>query len=101
MVLDEDTEKMGGEFRANFHTNPIGLTNNEKLLYPYNTLSNNIRRYQSLSSVIRDEISVCGELHLPIIKPLISGDYKKAKKEIKTHLEGLRKEFEGRIDFSQ
>ena len=87
MALDEDTEMMGGEFCANFHTNLIRLTNNEKLLYLYNTLSNNVRRYQSLSSAIRDELSVSGELHLPILKPLISGDYKKAKREIKAHLE--------------
>ena len=83
MALDEDTEKMGGEFCANFHTNLIRLANNEKLLYLYNTLSNNIRRYQSLSSAIRDELSVSGELHLPILKPLISGNYKKPNRKLK------------------
>ena len=101
MALDEDTEKMGAEFCANFHTNLIRLANNEKLLYLYNILSNNIRRYQSLSSAIRDELSVSGELHLPILKPLINGEYKKAKKEIKAHLEELKKEIEERIDFSE
>lgn len=101
MALDEDTEKMGVEFRANFHTNLIRLANNEKLIYLYNTLSNNIRRYQSLSSAIQDEHNACGELHLPILKPLISGDYKKAKQEIKTHLAGVKKEIEERIDFSE
>ena len=101
MALDEDTEKMGVEFRASFHTNLIRLANNEKLSYLYNTLSNNIRRYQSLSSAIQDELSVCGELHLPILKPLINGEYKKAKKKIKAHLEELKKEIEERIDFSE
>jgi len=101
MALDENTEKMGGEFCANFHTNLIRLANNEKLLYVYQTLSNSIRRYQSLSSAIRDEVSVSGELHLPILKPLISGDYRKAKKEIKVHLEELKEEIKERIEFSQ
>ena len=101
MALDEDTEKMGGEFCANFHTNLIQLANNENLLYLYNILSNNIRRYQSLSSAIRDELSASSELHLPIIRPLISGDYKKAKREIRAHLEELKKEIKERIDFSE
>ena len=101
MALDEDTEKMGAEFCANFHTNLIRLANNEKLVYLYDTLSNNIRRYQSLSSAIRDETRLNGELHLPILRPLINGDYKKTKQEIRAHLEGLKKEIEERIDFSE
>jgi len=101
MALDKDTEKMGGEFCANFHTNLIQLANNENLLYLYNILSNNIRRYQSLSSAIRNELSESSELHLPIIRPLISGDYKKAKREIRAHLEELKKEIKERIDFSE
>ena len=101
MALDENTEKMGGGFCANFHINLVLLANNGKLSFLYNTLSNNISRYQSLSSAIRDELSVLGELHLPILKPLIKGDYKKAKREIKAHLEGLKIEIEERMDFSE
>ena len=101
MAQDENTEKMGGGFCYNFHTELIRLADNEKLSYLYNTLSNSICRYQSLSSAIRDELSVMDELHLPILKPLIKGDYKKAKKEIRSHLKKLKKEIEEQIEFSR
>ena len=101
MALELDPGRGAGESCAGFHLDLIRLAHNDKLSYLYHTLSNNIRRYQSLSSAIREEHSECSAMHLAILRPLISGDYKRAKDNIKAHLEELKKEIETRIEFAE
>jgi DNA-binding GntR family transcriptional regulator len=101
IALDKEAESLGPESCVSFHHYIIQLADNRKLLYLYDILTNNIRRYQRMSYTIRHEEKLCVKEHLDIIEALIKGDYERAKLAIKGHLKGLKDKLLKQVEFSE
>ena len=101
IALDEEAESLGPESCVSFHHYIIQLAENRKLLYLYDILTNNIRRYQRMSYAIRHEEKLCVKEHLEILESLIKGDYEQAKLAIKGHLKGLKDKLLKQVEFSE
>ncbi len=92
------SDNIGPEFCLDFHLNLIQLADNSKLLNLYVSLSNNIRRYQSISYPVSSHS--CIEEHLPILSPLLAGDYEGAKLAVRRHLSELKSSILESAEFS-
>ncbi|MCD6297820.1 MAG: FCD domain-containing protein, partial [Deltaproteobacteria bacterium] len=90
IALAEQTQRKGPKF----HDALIEMANNEKLFNIYDTLSSNIRRYQTLSFNLLEkegfETQKHVKEHLLIVEELMKGDFEAAKFRIIEHLDTLK-----------
>ena len=84
-----------------FHRKIIELAQNRKLLALYDIMLTYTRRYQRMAYAIRHGGNCCVEPHSAILKPLIEGNYEKAKAAIRAHLNDGRKKLLANIELSE
>ncbi len=83
---------------AQYHDSLIAMAGNQRLSNLYQMLSNNIRRYQSMSFAMRHGQESCAQGHERIWLALSNQDYELAKEAVRGHLRELRAELLQRLD---